>query len=244
LPAPRFSLRGTKQLGAFGELGGEILFFEWHPSPEVVEREFMRLAGYLDNVEEPLIASWAVARKDTGERFDTETDPDGTHWVELDDEYLTRKLSEGYPPDILHRTGVLENQAPSGWVVMGETLVYNTAGLPEYGLLHQDGTGDPSDWGIARTQHRAQVKLRRAGDIAFLDYEGGIHDSMGIGRGNALPARPFIGLSTEAVEEIATIFDLWFDAGVSGIFIQTGPIATGTIQRRMPSGRFGSAIHR
>src|SRR5258708_34276366 len=106
--------------GSFRVLGGDIiptpvgdiqLQITSVPDPKEIQLELERIAGNLENIHGPLVASARILADDTQQRFDTETDPDGNSWIPLDEDYLTNKLSLGYPPDILHREGTLEKTA-------------------------------------------------------------------------------------------------------------------------------------
>ncbi len=181
-----------------------------------------------------MVAAATIAREDMQEHFDSETGPDGDHWLPLDEDYLASKQSLGYPDDILHRTGDLEHAAtsPSAFKVVGDSIFFDASGLPAYGLIHQTGSG-VENVGIA-SQHRYAAKFEEG----YAKREGGAHSNIGIGRGNALPARPFIGMSEEAEAKVWAAFDLWFDEATS-IAIHPG---TGVVQQRLPSGQFGPKI--
>lgn len=204
------------------------------PDPREIQLELERIAGHLENIKEPLAASARILAEDTQERFDTETDPDGNAWIPLDEDYLTSKRSLGYPDDILHRKGDLERSATSiqYYKVIGDSVFFDTSGLPSYGLIHQVGSGDEADVGYAAV-HKYRVK----DDPEYARLEGGAHTNLGIGRGKALPPRPFLGMSEEAEGKIWKAFDLWFDEATN-IYIGS----TGTIQQRLPSGRFGPKV--
>lgn len=231
---------------SFRSLGGDViptplgtisLNISVSPDPREIELELMQVAGNLENTTPPLLASARVLADDTQERFTTETDPDGNEWIPLDEEYLTNKLSLGYPPDILHRTGDLERDATNiaNYRVVGDSVFFDTSGLPPYGILHQTGVGDPQDVGIA-----ALHRFRSRDDEEYRRMEGGPHSSTGVGRGNALPARPFLGMSEEAEGKAWAIFDLWFDEALTPAttpYIHPG----GTVQERI-GGKFGPKI--
>ena len=229
--------------GSFRVLGGDIiptsvgdiqLQIISVPDPKDIQLELERVAANLEHLGPPLAASARILADDTQERFDTETDPDGDPWIPLDEEYLTSKISLGYPEDILHRTGDLERSATQigAYKIVGNSVFFDTSGLPSYGILHQVGSGDPGNVGEG-----ARHRFRSKDDPAYRKELGGPHSSMGIGSGNALPARPFIGMSEHAEEKIWAAFDLWFDEATS---IHIG--STGTIQQRLPSGRFGPKV--
>lgn len=230
-------------MSSFRFLGGDIiptpvgdiqLSITSVPDPKEIQLELERIAGNLENLEKPLLASARILAEDTQERFDTETDPDGDPWIPLDEEYLTSKRSLGYPDDILHRTGSLERSATqiSAYRIVGNSVFFDTSGLPSYGTLHQTGSGDEANVGLA-SRHR----FRAATEDDYARTEGGPHSNLGVGRGQALPPRPFLGMSEAAEEKIWAAFDLWFDEATNVFIGQTG-----TIQQRLPSGQFGPKI--
>lgn len=220
-------------IGAFGDLGGEVITIEWVPDPHVVEQSILRVAGYLEQIDKPLLAARAIAREDMRMRFQKEVDPDGNAWVELDPDYLTRKQAEGSNTGILKRWGDLEDAATSGsaFIVAGDSLFFSMESLPFYAGIHQEGSGT-HNVGTARDWRERTAAATAAGVPS-----GGAHESLGIGTGKATPARPFIGISGEAEEQIFEVFDLWFAEGVS-----IGISSSGTVQERI-SGRFGKKLY-
>jgi len=200
----------------------------WYPSPEEVEKAFLQLAGYLDHMAIPMVSSQFIAMRDTEERFETETDPEGTHWAPLDPDYLESKLNAGYPEDILHRTGLLEDVAPLGWRIIGDSLMYDTSGLPEYGRFHQTGTGlfEAAETG---STFRSAARIHRDRVSGSAGWQGvkyvDSHANMNVGRGMALPPRPFIGLSEGAMDEIALVFETWMDVGIESMPLPPAPRA-------------------
>jgi hypothetical protein len=232
-------------LGSYGELGGEIeLYGDWVPGddPETVSEEMLGLAGYLENTAVPLLFAREYAIADTRERFETETDPSGTPWIDLDPDYLEEKIAAGKPADqILVRDGFLEQAATSeaAWLISDELLVFNPSVLPFYGAYHQTGTGDNATIAAFRAK-KEEWRSKNAGS------KGGKHLG-GMGRGQNLPRRAFIGLSEGAVGLIFAEFDEWFQEGVDYYFGGTttfkhtkGPHA-GKTQTKV-GGRFGPFI--
>jgi phage gpG-like protein len=175
------------------------------------EQELFSIADALGAIGVPLEESAVIARNDMKRRFDTETDPDGDQWVALDPEYLASKISLGYPADILRRTEgfPLETAAtnPEAFKVVGDSVYFDTSGLPFYGLYHQTGSGT-ENVGNARDYRERFAAMKSAGATSKGESA---HDSMGIGRGMALPRRAFIGLSQDAEVEVIAVFDKWFE---------------------------------
>lgn len=197
----------ASQLGLFAsELGGSLeLYGDWVPghSPEDAAAMMLNVAGYLAGYTLPLEEAKNIAMADTTERFDTETSPDGDDWAPLDKDYREYKVEvEGYPDNILQRSELLKDQAPHGWMVIGPSLVYDPIVLPKddsgdepfsYGAFHQEG-------GTGARKLKTEKGSQFAGGEVRL---GGV------------PARPFIGLSDEAVAKISAVFEAWADGAVS-----------------------------
>lgn len=222
--------------GAYADLGGEVISLKWEPPLAEVQAGIMRIAGYLDDTGPPMRASKAIAKADIEQRFDTETDPDGNQWTDLDPEYADHKDAMGFGGNpILTLFGALRSAAGSeaAWDLVGDNeLFFNAGALPDYGIFHQQGTGGGDSVG-AHAAHRANAAYNSTLGLA----SGGAHESLGVGRGKALPARPFIGLSGDAEEQIFEVFDLWFAEGAS-----IGIGSSGTVQERI-SGRYGGKIY-
>lgn len=222
-------------VGSFADLGGNVttISAEWVPPPEEVEAALMEVAGYYENISKPILAARAIAREDIKRHFDTETDPDGNPWQPLDDEYIVKKQSQGGDSRILRFGGDLEKAATSSsaFIVNDDSLFYSADGLPFYWRWMQEGTGPGGSrvMGISMAQDRAKSH----GATSTMTS----HESQGIGRGQDTPARPFIGISADAEEQILEVFDLWFAEGVS-IAIS----GSGIVQSRV-GGRFGNKLY-
>lgn len=244
-------------VGSFGSLTGEVItyggVYEWTPpdGPRETAQALLQVADYVDNVRVPLIEALAIARGDTEHRFESETDPDGQEWYPLDEDYLTTKINEGYPETILTRRGDLSAAAPHGWVLIENTLVYDPSVLPtdesgrSYGLMHQTGSGDAENVGRAG-ENRDYFRFLRQNNQRREEHEGRSgHESLDIGRGNALPARPWIGLTEEAIDAIALAFDEWF-AQAPTVFEErffNPNVGRTFVAVRGPGGRFAKGSH-
>lgn len=224
-----------RQAGAFGALGGSINTEVF--GDERLQFGLLRLADYIEDTVPPLRAAKAIAQADMRERFQTDTDPEGNPWAPLDPDYLAKKekMTElrTHPDDILTLSRRMQDAATSeaAWIISptGDELFFTTAPLPDYWSVHHFGSGSEDLWGAA-ADFRERVRSRT------IEGGGGARDSFGIGRGQATPRRPFIGLSTEAEIQIVEVFDLWYDEGVS---LHIG--RTGVVQERV-SGRFGARL--
>lgn len=241
VPETQFPIRGAS-LGRFGtEFGGFIdLYGAWVPGkdPDDAAYRLMRVGGYLENTRAPLAASLGIARDDTARHFEREEDPDGDPWEKLKSQgnrevfsYWDYKVnSQGFPDKILQREEHLKNAAINdAWLIVGDSLVFDPFVLPKddgfnYGAFHQEGS---------------------EGQVVDLG------DDFSVTSGE-MPARPFIGLSYEAVAEIETIFTEWFadyievfdepvpkltGFNVMGEFPIVGFTTRGQPLLRMPSGR-------
>ena len=95
--------------------------------------------------------------------------------------------------------------------------------MPFYGLYHQTGSG-AENAGRHRDYRERFAAQKSTGMIGKGE---GPHDSLGIGRGNALPRRAFIGLSQEAEAEVIALFEGWFDEATHQIeFYDAPPVST------------------
>lgn len=113
--------------------------FTWEPNPAVYANSMNAVAAALEDKMAPLVAATRVVQTDIGERFATETAPDGTPWQPWAESYADRAATEN--AGILHKTGMLEEAATSTEALMirGDTVFYQTGVLPSYGLAHESG---------------------------------------------------------------------------------------------------------
>lgn len=204
----------------------------WDTDLNEVAQALMAVESALSDVELPLLAARRVAMEDMGKRFETQTDPDGTPWIPLTEDYLDQKERDGYPEDILTRTGTMRDaaMADEAWVLTENAVVFDSSAIPFYAMIHQDGS-DPFGVGGTRTEQGTFVpSVSAQGDV------------LGIGKGNALPQRKWIGMSEEAEAQIAFYFEEWFE-GATAIAIQPGgALFPGMVQERLSSGQFGGRI--
>ena len=106
-----------------------------------------RFANYIDD-EEVLQGAKRIAMEDMRRRFETETDPTGAMWTELTESYQRSKAEDGFQVHpILSRTYHTGNPnslrsaatSESAWSVSGESVWFNTDGLPPYWEAHETG---------------------------------------------------------------------------------------------------------
>lgn len=220
VPETQFPIKGAS-LGRFGtEFGGFIdLYGAWVPGhdPDDAAYRLMRVGGYLNNTSAPLLEAREIARHDTQHHFDTETDPDGEPWAKLKHQGETEFYSywdykvnvQGYPDKILEREGYLKQAATSqdAWLIVSDSLVFDPFVLPKddgfnYGAFHQEGSEGKT-----------------------VTFDPGEETELSLTFGE-MPARPFIGLSYEAVAEIEAVFTNWF-ADYEEVFNAPTPRLTG-----------------
>lgn len=200
-------------MASFRDAGGDILVTAAADADDLFAGEtlMLEIAGELDAMNETVMkAARRIAIADMEERFATQTDPDGDPWASLDPEYLRRKRAAGKPDSILIRDDRMHKAAvdPLAWNIVDNTLFFDPSVLPTdedgiiYGLLHQEGTGDEENRGLqARIAAGGYTKAQEA-ELAELT----------IGRGLALPARPWIGMSEVAEASLWELFNKWFEA--------------------------------
>lgn len=184
---------------------------EWEPDPEVIARDLVAVANYLDDMLIPLRASQEIAQADIRNRFETESGPNGEAWAPLDEDYLKYKLSKGGPETILTWTGALKDAASSDapYSIGPRTLSFDMSALPVYGIFHEHGSG--AEMAGASSIHK--FRMKNDPEYRAESKSAGEGRGIGIGPGHALPRRPFVGLSADAEQEIFIVFDEWFDAG-------------------------------
>jgi phage gpG-like protein len=223
---------GDISLGIYGVPGGYVeLLGDWYPvqnDPEHTADRMLRLADYYGNTNIVLAEIASLGRASIEERFETQTDPDGTPWVPLSDIYLEWKVQHGGTADqILVLTGELRDAAtsPENWVIEGDTLLFRPSRLPVYAGFHQTGTGDE--------------RVLRRGEVGSPSRTA---TTGRVGQGRGLPARPFIGFDESSIVAFGEVFERWADAGIdyfTGTY--TNP-RTGVTQLRDVRGRFGPRV--
>lgn len=215
-----------RQTGAFAG----TISFDWYPDPDVVAMELIQTAENLEDRSVPLALSRLVAQQEHLEHFETQSGPDGEAWRPWASSYepIARATNAG---EILERTLALEEAMvePSAYPITQDSVFFSTAGLPEYWLWNQEGTGSFSNWGA-----RDDIIERTVAGGLPLERNVGF----GIGKGSALPARPFIGMSVEAQLKILEIFDLWFNNAVTSVFARRGKVV---LAEHQPSGAFSGS---
>lgn len=215
------------EFGTIDEIVGSFSAIEIEPvNFEEASIALYELSLYVEGTALPIRGARRIAMDDMKDRFESETAPDGTKWFELDPNYAARKEKEvGFEHPILTKDGDLKDAATSSeaWTVSGESLFFNTAVLPEYWRVHQEGS---EGFGATFVKVESESVLMR---------------TSGEGDQN-IPPRPFIGLSGEAEAKILELFDIWFSEGLEMATKRFAVSSAGTLHARTPQGRFGERI--
>ena len=208
------------EVGAFA---GGTISFTWVPDPEVIAQELIATANRLEDRRGPLLISRQIAISDMEERFKTRSDPDGNPWPPWSPAYAPRGNR------MLDLTGAMKDAAtsPSAYPVTNESVFFNTGGMPEYWAWHQEGTGGTQ---IFHGGQESPLGVIGEGKSLVLGGEG---------RGNALPPRPFVGVSFEAQLKIIETFDQWFEGAIT-LGVSSKGKSFSRYTRRGTGGRFVS----
>lgn len=161
--------------------------------------EILRMSEYFANTAIPLEGAKHIARDDMDKRFDTETAPDGSKW---------RKLSEGHGIwDRGYAYKKLTKQVRK--VDRGDEKFggFIHPILTLEGELRHKAT-DESAWSVS-----GDSLWFSTANLPF--YWAAHQDPMDHGRGDDLPMRQFIGLSTEAEDKIIAEVEEWIAAGMT-----------------------------
>jgi hypothetical protein len=203
-------IAGVFNIGTFEE--PEFAVAEWFPDPEQIEAELISMANAFDDWTEPLFAARAAMIQDTRIHFESQSDPYGDKWEDLDPDYYHSKVElGGFPDQILSRTGALEKAATGeeAWFITENSIFFNVEALPKnaedgqnYGAAHQAGTRE----GPRRAKREKALLAITQRSGAFSAEEVKQLEELGTGRGLNLPQRMFIGADLDTIEEIEGIF--------------------------------------
>jgi hypothetical protein len=188
----------------------------------------METALALEDRSGPLALSREVAIRDTHEHFEKEESPEGRSWAPWAESYAKRTKSSGI---LKGETGDLQSSvtAPSAYPATDDSLFFNANVMPDYGFMNYFGSGGTIDLRKGESHPSFAGGDPAAEDIVL----------KGDGRGNALPARPMVGVSFEAQLQIAEIFEAWFDGAITGTFMRRGRV---TAFKRGPGGKFAKQV--
>lgn len=138
---------GEVDLGTYFMLdGGEVeLLGDWltPDSPEDAANAMIRMANFLGDTAKPLLVAKDLAVGAIERRFITETDPDGTPWVDWSEPYQKWREQRGPETKLVLEGTLLEAATDfTAWHIEGDTLFFDPSGLPIYAGVHQSGGGN------------------------------------------------------------------------------------------------------
>lgn len=236
--------------------GEQFVVAEWHPDPELIEAQLIKMADAFGDWTEPLMEARAAMIYDTELHFRKEQDPYGKKWQSLNPDYADSKTKteSNFPDSILMLSGKLKERATSGmaWFIDESSIYFRPWYLPDYGALHQSGTQNEGRAAIMESA----ISQIQSGGINSLSGEQ-LKTFVEGGRGHNLPQRMFIGADAETIEVIEDIFvrhldktvtKHWDDPIVGGPTQLLGSNIRGTFpiigftkygQPRLSTGQFG-----
>jgi len=171
---------------------------------EAASRAIFELANWIEDVEEPLEAAKEIARNDMEKRFIKQEDPFGIKWENLTPATEVEKFKDvGFILPILTRTRALRDAATdeAAWFVRGDSVVFDTSGLPDYWKYHQQKGGRGAVKRVVRPRNSEMENISTLSTPPYID------------KTHNMPQRAFIGLSETAEEEIEAFIDAWLSAG-------------------------------
>lgn len=138
---------GEVDLGTYFLLeGGEIqLLGDWltPETPEDAANAMLRMAEFLGDTTKPLLVAKELASGSIERRFITETDPDGTPWVDWTEPYQKWREQRGPEAKLVLEGALIEAATDeNAWIIEGDTLFFDPSGLPVYAGVHQKGGGN------------------------------------------------------------------------------------------------------
>lgn len=128
---------------------GDVLRFEWEygETPAAMEMQLLSAQRYFENTVGVMEVAKRIAIKDMSEHFEREEDPSGQAWHPWADSYEQRAAAENV--GILRKSEDLYYAAidPSSYGIQGEgnELVFDTSGLPDYWVFHDQPTSGGTD---------------------------------------------------------------------------------------------------
>ena len=198
--------------GNAGKFGIEI---DWHPTPFILAAQFQVLGLNVKSFHEPLKRSvQQVMAPSIRKNFEVEGRP---AWAPLTDTTNRLRSYYGFTPahPILGRTGRLKR-------IAGQLNVWNidreqayAQGLPGawYGMMHQlgyaAGGGSKTTSMPAGLSNEQQLRWARQQRLAR-QASGGTAGQAKASGGSGIPARPFLIILQEDVDNIEKVFVEWF----------------------------------
>lgn len=212
------------------DTGETLIIADWKPDPLAMEADIIKIADSFDNWAVPLQETRELLIEDTREHFKQERDPDGRKWIPLEAEYALEKQKAVGEMPILQREGRLYEAATSeeAWLITEDAVVFNPEVLPtndeghNYGAINQAGSGPSGTTTYHRLMRRTPESL-----AAIVQQKPEIGRKLaafqtGEGKGNNLPARPFIGASEETIIAIEAAFLRHMENTIEGPWKEIG----------------------
>jgi len=185
-------MAGITQSVTFAELGAV------DPLQGLLDR-IDNSTGFLKNVGEQL-------KKTTGERARAEVDPEGVPWQRLMPATIKARIRDGWSPDgILRRSGALIGHLA---LETGPDYVEIGSVLP-YAAIHQLGGEIKKDARTAKIYRKKATDGKPAPRFVRKDEADDMTDVVIGAHTIKIPARRYLGVSTEDREAIIYTADVW-----------------------------------
>lgn len=124
------------------DTGFTFITAEWEPDPERIQQALVTFADAFEDWSVPMEEARQASIASVRRRFDTETDPSGTPWPELNPDYEEWKINRvGSDKGMLRLTDDMYNATLAGesWIITPRTIEFNAESLPFYAGYHQTG---------------------------------------------------------------------------------------------------------
>lgn len=94
-----------------GDTGYTFITAEWVPEPKQIAQALVQFSEAIEDWAVPMEDAKYAVRDSVQRRFETQTDPYGVPWQELNPDYLQDKVAAGYDERILVRKGTMYAEA-------------------------------------------------------------------------------------------------------------------------------------
>lgn len=182
---------------------------------DAAAKAIFELSEYVGSTTALLLEVKAIAQHDMRDHFEQEEAPNGQKWADLSPKYAKEKVADGHSEHpYLVREGDMKKAALSeeAWTVAGDSVLWDSSVMP-----YSKGKDSMQYWSVHQYGHKSMKGHDRLpqhdknGHV--LGYRAVSNDPGGRA---GVPARPFVGLSDKAGEEIIALFDTWIDSGMTG----------------------------
>lgn len=113
------------------------LRFDWlYPEPPVINYQLLQLEKYLANTEVLAQEAMKIAQADMDEHFQTETDPEGNAWEELE-RPAENQIGILALTDYMHERAISDE----AWTATPQGVFFRTDVLPDYWVFHEQPEG-------------------------------------------------------------------------------------------------------